>query len=67
MRELYAQESKDRIQVNNDELVVGSGSSSSVDRRGGCEKEGFECKKGNGGLEENVLENEDYIYTNSIP
>ncbi|KAK4256728.1 hypothetical protein QN277_006415 [Acacia crassicarpa] len=53
--------------VNNDELVVGSVSSSSVVRRGGFEKEDFECKKGNGGLEENVLENEDYIYTNSLP
>lgn len=40
-----------------------------MQRRGGCEKEGVECKKGNGGggLEENVLENEDYIYTNSLP
>lgn len=32
-----------------------------------CEKE-VESKEGNGGSEEeNVFENEDYIYTNSLP
>jgi len=39
-----------------------------VQRRGGCsEKQVVECKGENGGLEESVLENEDYIYTNSLP
>ncbi|RDX98984.1 hypothetical protein CR513_18030, partial [Mucuna pruriens] len=32
-------------------------------RTGDC----VECKEGNGGLEDTVLENEDYIYTNSLP
>ena len=36
-----------------------------MQRRGGCENDGVECKEGNGGSE-NVLENEDYIYTNSV-
>ncbi|KAK7410832.1 hypothetical protein VNO78_01972 [Psophocarpus tetragonolobus] len=36
-------------------------------RIGSCEKQGIECKEGNGGLEDKVLENEDYIYTNSLP
>lgn len=36
-------------------------------RSGGCEKQGFEYREGNGGLEDTVLENEDYIYTNSLP
>ncbi|KAF7834232.1 putative transmembrane protein [Senna tora] len=58
--------------VNSNELVVGSGSSSSPNVRrngnnGGCEKQGVECKEGNGEWEENVVENEDYIYTNSLP
>ncbi|KAJ1429774.1 hypothetical protein SESBI_08179 [Sesbania bispinosa] len=48
--------------------VVGDGSVNSVTvRRGGCEKEGGECKEGNGGSEDTVLENEDYVYTNSLP
>lgn len=33
-----------------------------------CRKEDIECKEGNGGSDqENVFENEDYIYTNSLP
>lgn len=35
--------------------------------RAECSKDGVECKEGNGGSEENVFENEDYIYTNSLP
>ncbi|KAL2339448.1 hypothetical protein Fmac_007388 [Flemingia macrophylla] len=48
------------------EKFVGAESSTTV-TRGGCEKQGAECKVGNGGLEDTVLENEDYIYTNSLP
>ncbi|QCE15330.1 hypothetical protein DEO72_LG11g2339 [Vigna unguiculata] len=49
--------------------LLGSQSSTTVRGEGGCsEKEDFECKEGkNGGLEESVSENEDYIYTNSLP
>lgn len=38
-----------------------------MQRRGGCEEKGVECKEGNGGLQDTVLENEDYVYTNSLP
>ncbi|KAH1112596.1 hypothetical protein AAZX31_04G201100 [Glycine max] len=51
-------------QAVTNERVVGS---ESVRRSGGCEKQGFEYREGNGGLEDTVLENEDYIYTNSLP
>ncbi|TKY73914.1 hypothetical protein E2542_SST02671 [Spatholobus suberectus] len=51
--------------VTNERVVVSK--SSTTVGRGGCEKQGFECKEGNGGLEDTVLENEDYIYTNSLP
>lgn len=35
--------------------------------RGECSEGAVECKEGNGRSEENVLEDEDYIYTNSLP
>lgn len=34
---------------------------------GGCEKQRSECKEERSGWEESVLENEDYVYTNSLP
>jgi len=37
-----------------------------MQRRGECEKQGVECKQVNGGNEDNDLESEDYIYTNSV-
>ncbi|KAG5019357.1 hypothetical protein AAZX31_06G138800 [Glycine max] len=54
-------------QAVTNERVVCSKSSTTVRRSGGCEKQGFEYKEGNGGLEDTVLENEDYIYTNFLP
>ncbi|KAK7317012.1 hypothetical protein RJT34_00885 [Clitoria ternatea] len=48
------------------EGVVGPGSSATV-RIGSCEKQGVECTEGNGWSEDTVLENEDYIYTHSLP
>ncbi|CAK8567803.1 unnamed protein product [Lathyrus sativus] len=56
--------------VVNEGVVSGGGGSGSnyvtVVRGGECEKQGVECKKVNGGIEETDLENEDYIYTNSM-
>lgn len=37
-----------------------------MQRRGDCEKEDVECQQVNGGNEDTDLENEDYIYTNSL-
>ncbi|KAK7358922.1 hypothetical protein VNO77_00863 [Canavalia gladiata] len=48
------------------EKVMVSGSSATI-RRDGCEKQMGECKEESGGSEESVLENEDYVYTNSLP
>ena len=36
-------------------------------QRGGCGKQRGECKEERSGSEESVLENEDYVYTNSLP
>ncbi|AES72719.2 hypothetical protein MtrunA17_Chr3g0129091 [Medicago truncatula] len=53
--------------INERVVDAGSGSSSvNVVRRGECEKQGVECKQVNGGNEDNDLESEDYIYTNSV-
>lgn len=37
--------------------------------KGGCGQERGDCKQGNGkgGAEEKLFENEDYIYTQSLP
>ncbi|KAL1290779.1 hypothetical protein HN51_059299 [Arachis hypogaea] len=52
--------------VNSEVVVVDSGSGGSATiRRGGCD---LECKEGNDdGSQEAILENEDYVYTNSLP
>ncbi|ESW31746.1 hypothetical protein PHAVU_002G264100 [Phaseolus vulgaris] len=47
------------------EGVVASGSSATI--TGGCEKQRGECREESSGSEESVLENEDYVYTNSMP
>lgn len=54
--------------VAKERVVSGSSGSNSVTIvRGECEKQGVECKKVNGGNEDYPdLENEDYIYTNSV-
>lgn len=55
--------------VTKERVVSGSSGSNSVTvvRRGECEKQGVECKKVSGGNEDYTdLENEDYIYTNSV-
>jgi hypothetical protein len=39
----------------------------SMQGRAECSEGIVECKEGNGSSEENVFENEDYIYTNSLP
>lgn len=43
-----------------------TGSLYTMQRRGDCEKQGVECEEENGGTEDTDLENEDYIYTNSL-
>uniref|UniRef100_A0A2N9EH86 Uncharacterized protein n=1 Tax=Fagus sylvatica TaxID=28930 RepID=A0A2N9EH86_FAGSY len=48
-------------------LVGSAGKGDPNEGRAECSKDGVECKEGNGGSEENVFENEDYIYTNSLP
>ncbi|QCD84747.1 hypothetical protein DEO72_LG2g5103 [Vigna unguiculata] len=45
--------------------VAASGTSATI--RGGCGKQRGECKEERSGSEESVLENEDYVYTNSLP
>ncbi|KAK7318545.1 hypothetical protein RJT34_03248 [Clitoria ternatea] len=45
--------------------VMASRSSATVVN--GCEKHRGECKEASGGSEESVFENEDYVYTNSLP
>ncbi|KAK9163046.1 hypothetical protein Syun_003948 [Stephania yunnanensis] len=51
------------IRENTKQLLVGSGTSANLGRADHCKnKEGLHCKD-----EEKLLENEDYIYTNSIP
>ncbi|OIT26861.1 hypothetical protein A4A49_25184 [Nicotiana attenuata] len=52
--------------VSNDLIVDSSGDSMKVETNG-CEKERGDCKQrnGNGGKEESMFENEDYIYTQS--
>ncbi|BAT73340.1 uncharacterized protein HKW66_Vig0012120 [Vigna angularis] len=45
--------------------VPPSGSSATI--TGGCEKQRGEYKEERSGSEESVLENEDYVYTNSLP
>ncbi|CAJ2676988.1 unnamed protein product [Trifolium pratense] len=50
----------------NKDAVLASGSSATV-RSGGCEKQRGECKGRSVGSEETVFENEDYVYTNSLP
>ncbi|CAJ1937999.1 unnamed protein product [Sphenostylis stenocarpa] len=54
------------------EGVVASASSATVvslnlSSTGGCEKQRGDCKEERSGSEESVLENEDYVYTNSLP
>ncbi|KAE9601283.1 hypothetical protein Lalb_Chr13g0296161 [Lupinus albus] len=46
---------------------VVSSSSSTTTTRDGCEKQRSECKEGKGGSKEMEFENEDYVYTNSLP
>ncbi|AET04575.1 hypothetical protein MtrunA17_Chr8g0382911 [Medicago truncatula] len=50
----------------NKDAVLASGSSATV-RSAGCDKQSGECKRKTGGSEETVFENEDYVYTNSLP
>ncbi|KAK2438663.1 hypothetical protein QL285_023418 [Trifolium repens] len=51
----------------NKDAVLASENSATV-RSGGCEKQRGECKRRSGGSdEEAVFENEDYVYTNSLP
>ncbi|KAK7247483.1 hypothetical protein RIF29_42366 [Crotalaria pallida] len=52
-----------RVVINKDTVASGS----SATRRAGCEKQRSECKEGNVGSEETQFENEDYVYTNSLP
>lgn len=56
-----------REAVTNEQVAGGASQSSVTVKRSGCEKQGFECKEGSGGSQDTVLENEDYIYTNSLP
>ncbi|TKY60196.1 DNA damage-binding protein 1a [Spatholobus suberectus] len=44
-----------------------SSSMTGQDLAAGCDKQRGECKEGSGGSEERVFENEDYVYTNSLP
>uniref|UniRef100_A0A7N2LYV5 Uncharacterized protein n=1 Tax=Quercus lobata TaxID=97700 RepID=A0A7N2LYV5_QUELO len=53
--------------ADTNELLVGSAGTSVNEGRAECSKDAVECKEGNGGSEENAYENEDYIYTNSLP
>ncbi|CAJ2676986.1 unnamed protein product [Trifolium pratense] len=50
----------------NKDAVLASGSSATV-RSAGCEKQRGECKRRSGEFEATVFENEDYVYTNSLP
>ncbi|KAK9096829.1 hypothetical protein Sjap_022326 [Stephania japonica] len=51
------------IREDTKQLHVGSGTSANLGRADHCKnKDGLHCKD-----EEKLLENEDYIYTNSIP
>ncbi|KAM7523687.1 hypothetical protein LguiA_013589 [Lonicera macranthoides] len=48
-------------------LVVGSVSSVDMGKAQSCKRETGKCKEDKGGSEERVFENEDYIYTQSLP
>ncbi|KAK4721930.1 hypothetical protein R3W88_012163 [Solanum pinnatisectum] len=54
--------------VTNNDLIVDS-SKDSMKKGEGCGQEKGDCKQGNGkgGAEEKLFENEDYIYTQSLP
>ncbi|KAK4356619.1 hypothetical protein RND71_025590 [Anisodus tanguticus] len=56
------------LSCTNDLIVDSSGDSMKVGK-GGCGEERGDCKQGNGkgGAEEKLFENEDYIYTQSLP
>ncbi|MCD7456652.1 hypothetical protein HAX54_032598 [Datura stramonium] len=58
-----------QVVTTNDVIVDSSGDSMEVGKKGGCGQERGDCKQGNGkgGAEENFFENEDYIYTQSLP
>ncbi|OIW00437.1 hypothetical protein TanjilG_05787 [Lupinus angustifolius] len=43
--------------------VVGS----TTTRKAGCGNQRSDCIEGNGGSKETEFENEDYVYTNSLP
>ncbi|KAI3451093.1 hypothetical protein Pfo_007758 [Paulownia fortunei] len=50
------------------EMTVDSAAGKSTELvKGKCNKEKVECKEGNEGSQETILESEDYIYTQSLP
>ncbi|KAJ8543731.1 hypothetical protein K7X08_025349 [Anisodus acutangulus] len=55
--------------VSTNDLIVDSSGDSMKVGKGGCGEERGDCKQGNGkgGAEEKLFENEDYIYTQSLP
>ncbi|KAJ8557322.1 hypothetical protein K7X08_002947 [Anisodus acutangulus] len=55
--------------VSTNDLIVDSSGDSMKVGKGGCGKEGGDCKQenGKGEAEEKLFENEDYIYTQSLP
>ncbi|KAH0679715.1 hypothetical protein KY284_020800 [Solanum tuberosum] len=58
-----------QVVTNNDLIVDSSKDSMKKGEKGGCGQEKGDCKQGNGkgGAEEKLFENEDYIYTQSLP
>ncbi|CAN4106430.1 unnamed protein product [Withania somnifera] len=58
-----------QVVTNNDLIVDSSRDIMKVEKRDVCGLERGDCKQGNvkGGAQEKLFENEDYIYTQSLP